>query len=152
MYRHILLAVDGSAPSLAAARHGIALARSLGARVTIVMVTTPWAVQFAREPAVVVPEMVVPENDYELRVKTAAAGILRSVADRAQYAGVEYSTFQCRHRDPYQAILDAATRERCDLIIVGSHGRRGIAGVLIGSEANKVISHSTLPVLVYHAT
>ena len=152
MYRHILLAVDGSAPSMAAARHGIALARSLGARVTIVMVTTPWAVQFAREPAVVVPEMVVPENDYELRVKTAAAGILRSVADKAQYAGVECSTFQCRHRDPYQAILDEATRVRCDLIIVGSHGRRGIAGVLIGSEANKVISHSTLPVLVCPAT
>jgi nucleotide-binding universal stress UspA family protein len=124
----------------------------MGARVTVVTVTTPWAVQFAREPAVLVPEVVVPENDYELRVKTAAAGILRSVADKAQFAGVECSTLQCRHRDPYQAILEAAAKERCDLIIVGSHGRRGIAGVLIGSEATKVISHSTLPVLVYHPT
>jgi nucleotide-binding universal stress UspA family protein len=152
MYRNILIAVDGSTPSLAGARHGIALARALGARVTIVIVTTPWAVQFAREPAVVVPEMIVPENDYELRVKTAAADILRSVADKAQYAGVDCSTLQCRHRDPYQAILDAAAKEHCDLIIVGSHGRRGIAGVLLGSEATKVISHSTLPVLVHHAS
>jgi nucleotide-binding universal stress UspA family protein len=128
------------------------LARALGARVTVVTVTTPWAVQFAREPAVVVPEVIVPENDYELRIKTAADNLLRSVADKAQYAGVECSTLHCRHRDPHQAILDAAARGRCDLIVVGSHGRRGIAGVLIGSEATKVISHSKLPVLVYHAT
>ncbi len=148
MYRRILIAVDGSRPSLGAARHGIALARALGAQVTIITVTTPWAVQFAREPAAVVPGVIVPENDYELRIKAAAENLLRSVADKAQYAGVECRTLHCRHRDPHQAIIDAAAKERCDLIIVGSHGRRGIAGVLLGSEATKVIGHSTLPVLV----
>jgi nucleotide-binding universal stress UspA family protein len=148
MFAHILLAVDGSEPSLRAARHGIALAGALGARVTIVTVTTPWAAQFAREPAVIVPEVVVPENDYELRTKAAAVSLLRSVADMAQYARVACGTLHCRHSEPYQAIIDAAAREHCDLIVVGSHGRRGIAGVLLGSEATKVINHSTLPVLV----
>ncbi len=151
MFANILLAVDGSTPSLRAARHGIALANRLGSRVTIVTVTTPWAILFAREPAVVVPAAIVPENEYELRTKAAAAAILNSVADDAQYAGVEYKTVHCRHRDAYQAIIDAAAGERCDLIVIGSHGRRGIAGMLLGSEATKVVSHSTLPVLVCRA-
>jgi nucleotide-binding universal stress UspA family protein len=152
MIAHILLAVDGSACSSVAARHGIALARALGARLTVVTVTTPWAVQFAREPAAVVPGVIVPENDYEARTKAAAADILRSVADTARQAGLQCRTLHCRHRDAYQAILDTAAGEGCDLIVVGSHGRRGISKALLGSEANKVVSHSTLPVLVVRAT
>lgn len=151
MFANILLAVDGSAPSLSAARRGIALASRLGSRVTIVTVTTPWATLFAREPAVVVPAAIVPENEYELRTKTAATAILNSVADNAQYAGVDHKTVHCRHRDAYEAIIETAARERCDLIVIGSQGRRGIAGMLLGSEATKVVSHSTLPVLVCRA-
>jgi nucleotide-binding universal stress UspA family protein len=152
MFAHILLAVDGSAPSSNAARHGVALARTLRARLTVVTVTTPWAVQFAREPAAVVPAAIVPEGDYEARTKAAAADILRQVADAAQQAGLQCRTLHRRHRDAYQAILDTAAAEGCDLVVVGSHGRRGIAGALLGSEATKVVTHSALPVLVVRAT
>lgn len=152
MFRSILIAVDGSPPSMAAARHGIALAAALGARVTAVMVTTPWAVQLAREPAAIVPGAVVAESEYEDRVEAAAAKVLQSAADAAQAASVACKTLHVSHRDPFQGILDAAAKERCDLIVVGSHGRRGVAAVLLGNEARRVISHSTLPVLVYRGT
>ena len=149
MYTHILLPVDGSETSFGAARHGIALARALHAKVTVIIVTTPWTTQFARELAVVVPEVIVPETEYELKAKAAAGAILRSVADHAQYAGVECATLHCHHRDPYQAIINVAANQQCDLIVMGSHGRRGIAGLLLGSETVKVLTHSSLPVLVY---
>lgn len=152
MYMHILLPVDGSEASLRAARHGIALARALHAKVTVIIVTTPWATQFARELAVVVPEVIVPETEYELKAKAAAGNILRSVADQAQYASVECGTVHCHHRNPYQAIIEVATKHRCDLIVMGSHGRRGITGLLLGSETVKVLTHSTVPVLVYRGT
>jgi hypothetical protein len=92
MYTHILLPVDGSETSFGAARHGIALARALHAKVTVIIVTTPWTTQFARELAVVVPEAIVPETEYELKAKAAAGAILRSVADCA--------IRQCRMRHP----------------------------------------------------
>jgi nucleotide-binding universal stress UspA family protein len=152
MYKHILLPVDGSETSLRAARHGIALACALHAKVTAVIVTTPWATRFAREPAAVVPEVVVPETAYEAKAKTAAGAILASVAEQAQHANVHCRTVHRGHRDAYQAIIDVAMSEGCELIVMGSHGRRGIAGLLLGSETAKVLAHSTLPVLVYRGT
>lgn len=149
MYTHLLLPVDGSETSMRAARHGIALARALRAQVTVMIVTTPWAAHFAREPAVVVPEVLVPETEYELRAKAAAGDILRSIADQAQYADVECTAVHCHHREPYRAIIDGATSRGCDLIVMGSHGRRGVAGLLLGSETVKVLTHGSVPVLVY---
>jgi nucleotide-binding universal stress UspA family protein len=149
MYKSILLPIDGSELSLRAAQHGVALARALGARVTAVMVTTPWAIQFAREPAVVVPGVLVPENEYDLRTEQAARNCLRVVTDEARTAGVPSKALHVGHRDPYVAILDAARQEGCDLIVMASHGRRGLMGLLLGSETLKVLTHSTIPVLVY---
>ena len=76
MYRNILLPIDGSQLSLRAAGHGIELARALNARVTVIMVTTPWATQFAREVAVVVPGVLVPQNEYDLRTETSRLQLL----------------------------------------------------------------------------
>ena len=73
MYSNILLPTDGSQLSLRAARHGIELAKALNARVATIMVTTPWATQFAREPAVVVPGVVVPQTEYDLRTEQRPA-------------------------------------------------------------------------------
>ena len=149
MYNSILLPVDGSQLSLRAAQHGIELAKALNARVTVIMVTTPWATQYAREPAVVVPGVLVPETEYDLRTEQAACNCLRVVTDEARSAGVPSKALHVRHRDPYVAILDAARREGCDLIVMSSHGRRGLAELLIGSETVRVLTHSDIPVLVY---
>jgi nucleotide-binding universal stress UspA family protein len=149
MYKSILLPIDGSRLSLRAAQHGIELAKALNARVTVIMVTTPWATQFAREPAVVVPGVLVPETEYDLRTEQAACNCLRVVTDEARSVGVPSQALHVRHRDPYVAILDAARREGCDLIVMASHGRRGLTGLLLGSETVKVLNHSEMPVLVY---
>jgi nucleotide-binding universal stress UspA family protein len=99
--------------------------------------------------AVVVPGVLVPQNEYELRTETAAGSCLRVVASDARSAGVGVRTLHVRHRDPYAAILDAARSEGCDLIVMASHGRRGLAEVLLGSETLKVLTHSEIPVLFY---
>jgi nucleotide-binding universal stress UspA family protein len=148
MYKSILLPIDGSRLSLRAAQHGIELAKALNARVTVIMVTTPWVTQFAREPAVVVPGVLVPETEYDLRTEQAACNCLRVVTDEARSVGVPSQALHVRHRDPYVAILDAARREGCDLIVMASHGRRGLTGLLLGSETLKVLTHGEIPVLV----
>jgi nucleotide-binding universal stress UspA family protein len=149
MYKNILLPIDGTEPALRAARHGIDLAKTLNAMVTAIMVTTPWATQFAREPAVVVPGVLVPQNEYDLRTEQAACNCLRIVKDDARSAGVPSKALHVRHRDPYVAIVDAARKEGCDLIVMASHGRRGLTELLLGSETLKVLTHSDIPVLVY---
>jgi nucleotide-binding universal stress UspA family protein len=149
MYRNILLAIDGSQLSLRAAGHGIKLAKALNARVTAIMVTTPWAVQFAREVAVVVPGVLVPQNEYDLRTEQAACNCLRVAMDEARSAGVASRALHVRHRDPYVAVIETARKEGCDLIVMAPHGRRGLSELLLGSEAVKVLTHSEIPVLVY---
>jgi nucleotide-binding universal stress UspA family protein len=152
MFTHILLPVDGSELSLRAARHGLELARVLNARLTVMTVTTPWATQFSRELAVVVPDVIVPKGEYDNKKQSIAAGILRNVTADAQRANVSAKALHCCHRDPYQAIVDAALHENCDLIVMGSHGRRGIWGGPLGRETTKVLIHSSVPVLVYRET
>jgi nucleotide-binding universal stress UspA family protein len=149
MYKNILLPIDGSQLSLRAAQHGIEFAKALNARVTVIMVTTPWATQFAREPAVVVPGVVVPQTEYDQRTEQAACDCLRVVTDEARSVGVRSKPLHVRHRDPYVAILDAARREGCDLVVMASHGRRGLTELLLGSETIKVLTHGEIPVLVY---
>jgi nucleotide-binding universal stress UspA family protein len=148
MFSNFLLAVDGSDISLRAARHGIALANSLGARVVILTVTIPWSTDFARELAVVVPEVVVPNREYDVKREAAAARILQQVVREAQAAGVRARPLHRCHRDPYRAIVATALHEACDLIVMGS-SCRSIAGAALGSEAIGVLSHTSIPVLVY---
>jgi nucleotide-binding universal stress UspA family protein len=149
MFRTILLPIDGSQLSLRAARHGVELARALKARVVAIMVTTPWATQFAREVAVVVPGVLVPQNEYDSKTEQAACSCLRVVTDEATGAGVPAKALHLRHRDAYVAILDTARKEGCDLIVMASHGWRGLTELLLGSETVKVLTHGELPVLVY---
>ncbi len=149
MYRHILLAVDGSAFSEDAARRGIELAHLLGAKVTVITVTTPWATQFARELAVVVPDVVVAEDEYEAKATRAAGNALSPIVVAARAADVPCDPSHRRHAEPYLAIIEAATKQDCDLILMGSQAAPGMARVLLGSETAKVLAHSKIPVLVY---
>ncbi len=149
MFTNILLAVDGSELSLRAARHGIELAAASGARVTVVTVTIPWAAYFSREPAAVIPDVIVPQTAYELKREAVADRLLKNVAAEARCAGVAAKLVHRSQRDPYRAIIDIAQHEHCDLIVMGSHGHRGITGALLGSETMKVLTHTDIPVLVY---
>jgi len=148
-YRHILLPVDGTDTSERAARRGIELARDLRARVTIVTVTTPWATQFSRELAAVIPDVIVPEGEYERRARVAATVLLERLADVAQTAGIPCKTIHVRHRRPSAAILDAAKAQACDLIVMGSQTAGSLAAVVLGSETLAVLTHGTTPVIVY---
>jgi nucleotide-binding universal stress UspA family protein len=149
MFTNILLAVDGSEASLKAARQGIALARCLKAKVTVVVVTVPWATYFARELAVVVSDVVFPEAEYEHKRNAKAMHFLNAVEAEARKAGVSAKGVHRSHRDPSQAILDVARDERCDAIMMAPHRERGWGGILVGSETMKVLTHASIAVLVY---
>ena len=149
MFTNILLPVDGSEASLRAAGHGIQLAATLSATVTVLTVTTPWAAYFSRELAVVIPEVVIPQGEYDYKREAIAACILHNVASDARTAGLNVKALHRSHRDPCRAIIDTAMAEGCDLIIMGSHCDRSFGGNLLGSETMKVMTHTTIPVLVY---
>ena len=149
VFTNILLPVDGASTSLRAARHGIQLAQMLSAKVTVLTVTTPWAAYFARELAVVIPEVVIRKSEYDYKRETTAACILQHVVAEARLSGVDVRSQHRCHRDPYQAIIATAEHEGCDLIVMGSDGDTGLVGTLLGSEITKVMTHSPIPVLIY---
>ena len=138
MYRHILIPTDGSELSQGALAHGIAMAKVINAKVTVVAVSAPFQTFFA-DPTLVMPGEFAKEHLERAREAASATGF-----------GIE--TVHVEHDHPYQAIIDAATQRGCDLIVMASHGRRGLSAVVLGSETVKVLTHSTIPVLVVRAT
>jgi nucleotide-binding universal stress UspA family protein len=149
VFTNILLPVDGAATSLRAARHGIQLAKILAAKVTVLTVSTPWAAYFARELAVVIPEVVIPKSEYDYKRETTAACILQNVVTEARLAGVQVKSLHRCHRDPYHVIIATAEHEGCDLIVMGSDRDTGLIATLLGSEIMKVMTHTSVPVLIY---
>ncbi len=129
MYTHILIPTDGSELAGKAVRHGIALAKRIGAKVTMLTVLPP--------------EMITDDTQMieirKTRMQKHAEEILSAVAMQA--AGVACETIQVVHQNPYQAIIDTADSKGCDLIVMASHGRRGTAAIVLGSETVKVLTH-----------
>lgn len=144
MYTHLLIAVDGSELSDKALRHGLGLAKAVGAKVTVVHVTPPWSSIAIGEVAV-----MLPPEEYERNMAEASKKLLAREEEAAKALGVPCELIQATEPQPYRAILDAAASKGCDLIVMGSHGRRGIAGLLVGSVTQKTLTHSKVPVLVY---
>jgi nucleotide-binding universal stress UspA family protein len=144
MYKNILLPTDGSPLSGSAVRHGIALAKSLGARITGLTVSVPFQV-FTFDTQMVESTAM----EYSRAVQERTKKTLESVAAAAKAAGVVCETVSVEHEHPYQAIIDTASAKGCDLVVMASHGRRGVAAVVLGSETVKVLTHSKIPVLVY---
>jgi nucleotide-binding universal stress UspA family protein len=140
VHRHILIPTDGSDMSERAEEYGIALAKAIGARVTGLTVSTP-----AQLSGAIVDELLSPDDG------TRVDRYLERIADCAARAGVSCNVVHVEHKHPYQAIVDTANDKGCDLIVMASHGRSGISAILLGSEARKVLTHSTVPVLVYPA-
>jgi nucleotide-binding universal stress UspA family protein len=142
MYEHILIATDGSELAGRAVTAGLALAKALGARVTAVTATEPWSAMVTGEPA-----LAFPIEDYEKAAAEKAARILAAVSRAAKDAGVECRTVHVNDF-PAEAIVETAQVNGCDLIVMASHGRRGLSKLVLGSQATRVLALSTVPVLV----
>jgi nucleotide-binding universal stress UspA family protein len=143
MYKHILIPTDGSELSESAIREGVALARSIKAKVTGLTVFRPFHT-FAMTPMMVTD---TPEQ-YRKDCKALGEKYLGVITDTAKLAGVACEVAQTEHEHPYQAIIDSAMKLGCDLIFMASHGRKGVSALLLGSETTKVLTHSRIPVLV----
>jgi nucleotide-binding universal stress UspA family protein len=144
MFKHILIPTDGSDLSRKAVLYGVRLAKESGAKVTGLTVAEPYRV--ATMDTILIP---VDEGDYEEQSRVLSEKAMEQVKMAAQAAGVPCETVREVNDQPYRAIIDAAQALQCDLIVMASHGRRGISALLLGSETAKVLTHSTIPVLVY---
>ena len=143
MFRHILIATDGSERSERAIRMGVDLARTTGARITAVMATWP------------IPEIYVEglgrtvhNEELEQNARDFARRCLAVAADAARAVCVSCETVHVIDTHPHVAITRTAEANHCDLIVMASHGRSGAAAVLLGSETQKVLAHAKVPVLV----
>jgi nucleotide-binding universal stress UspA family protein len=143
MYKHILIATDGSALATKAVVSGLQLAKALGAHVTAISATNPWT-SFAFE---VPPAFDFPVDEYQKAAEADTVGILSAVRTRAREIGVECDTVHA-NKHPADAILETTKSKGCDLIVMASHGRRGIARALLGSQAASVVASSPVPVLI----
>lgn len=144
MYKHILIPTDGSERSLKAMREGVDFAKSLNAQVTFFTALPPFKV-FATDPRVVTD--TTPEA-YERDAGEVAQRRFKDATDYARSQGVTADAEQAYAQHPFEAIIDAAKKNRCDMIFMASHGRKGVKGLLLGSQTQKVLTHSTIPVQV----
>ena len=134
MYRHILIPTDGSELAEHAVTNGLSLAKSVGAKATVI----------------IVHEAPVDATlSFLEQVEKHAVRVLNRAADAAKQAGVPCDTMQVEKGRPYQAIIAVASDRGCDLIVMSSHGRGGFSAVVLGSVTNKVLTHTKTPVLVY---
>jgi nucleotide-binding universal stress UspA family protein len=144
MFRHILLPSDGSPISKAAMRKGIQFAKAINARLTGFCVIPK--LRYLSYDAELAP---VFKKQAEAAVRAEVNKNLLAIEKAAKEAGVPCETAQQTSDQPYEAIIEAAPKKECDLIMMASHGRRGVKGLLLGSETQKVLAHSRIPVLVY---
>lgn len=143
MYKHILIATDGSDLAGKALAHGLSLAKALASQVTVVTVTEPWMNQVTGEAAI-----AFPFEDYEKAVATNAAEILSRASEAASKTGVTCTTIHVKERHPAEGIIETGKARSCDLILMASHGRRGMIKLMLGSQAHNVVTSSTVPVLI----
>ncbi len=143
MYKHVLIATDGSDVGEKAIIQGIEVAKRFGAKVTVIKVTEMWsALDVAGRDALARIET------YEKAASDAANAVLAKAKKTAEAAGVPCNTLHVSDRLPADGIVGTADDLGCDLIVMGSHGRRGINKLLLGSQAQNVLTHTKKPVLI----
>lgn len=142
MYKRILVPTDGSEITAKAVETAIGLAKLTGAEMLVIGVKEPF-------PYSAISEMqpVPPQEFYNVQERIASSRV-KATLDAAKAAGVACKGHTVEALHPWEAILDHAKEKQCDLIVMASHGRRGVQALLIGSETQKVLTHGTLPVLV----
>jgi nucleotide-binding universal stress UspA family protein len=143
MHKNILVPTDGSELSKRATEYAVALAKSVNAKLTVLTVTTPYYGSIVERS---VPATRI--EDYQHEAAKLSEQYLDAAKDIAATAKVPCNAIHVQSPQPYQAIIDVAKDQGCDLIVMASHGRRGVAAVVLGSETIKVLTHSTIPVLV----
>ena len=142
MYQRILVATDGSEISRKAAQSATTLAKTLGAELFVISVKEPF-------PYSAISEMqpVPPQEFFDAQERIARERVDEVVAlAKAEGVAAQAHTIEALH--PWEAILDHAKNQSCDLVVMASHGRRGLSALLLGSETQKVLTHSTIAVLV----
>lgn len=142
MYRNILVPTDGSDITAKAVTTAIALAKTVGAKLTVISVKEPF-------PYSAISEMqpVPPQEFFDAQERIASARV-KGVLNDAEAAGLTCAAFTVEALHPWEAIVDHAKAQSCDLIVMASHGRRGVSALLLGSETQKVLTHCQVPVLV----
>lgn len=146
MFKHLLVPTDGSQLSQATVARAVSFAKEAGARITFFYAQPDFPMPIYGEGALIDP--TTPEQ-FAKSAEEEARNILDSARQQADNAGVAADTDTVVNEVPYEAIIDAAGRHECDIIFMASHGRRGIAGLLLGSETQKVLTHTKIPVLIY---
>lgn len=146
MFKHIMLPIDGSELSEKAVKEGIALAKSIGAQVTVLHVVSRFHIMI--EQGLGSKEITTIEKEHEELARKGAQKVLDKVSDLAKKDGVKYEGAVLMGDHPFQEIIDHADKIKCDLIVMASHGRRGLESLLLGSVTAKVLTHSKVPVLV----
>jgi nucleotide-binding universal stress UspA family protein len=146
MFKHILLPTDGSKLSDHAIERGIAFAKSIDSRVTAVHVVPEF--RMAVGEGFVSPLTAELKTRYEKESRAHAQKMLANVEKQAAAAGIKCDIVAVTSDYPYQQIIEVAKTRKCDLIMMASHGRRGLSSLLLGSETAKVLTHSKIPVLV----
>jgi len=146
MFKHILIPTDGSPVSAKAVKAGIAFAKQSGARVTGYHAVEPVPVHLYGEGYVADKAMIA---EFERRRRDEARKRIAAIAREAAKAGVRFEPLVQIARTPYEGIVEAARKRKCDLILMSSHGHRGLMRLTLGSVADKVIQLSKIPVLVY---
>jgi nucleotide-binding universal stress UspA family protein len=143
MYKNILIPTDGTEFAEKAVQYAVQLAKTLGATITGVTVTQPFTV-------VAVEGVMISQtpDDYDRWSKEMAAKRLAPIKAACEKAGVACKTVHVESFQPYEGIIQAAQDNGNDLIVMASHGRRGVSALILGSETQKVLTHSTVPVLV----
>lgn len=142
MYKRILFPTDGSEATEKALSSATALARLCGAEIRVLSVKDPYPFAAVSEIHPIAPQEFLDAQD------RAAKACVQRALDAAQAAGIGATGAVVEAVHPWEAIVEHAQTEGCDLIVMASHGRRGIAALLLGSETTRVLTHTTLPVLV----
>ena len=144
MFTNIVIATDGSDLAAKAVEQGVLFAKEIGAKITAVTVIEPFHL-LSVEPS----QLEYTPIEYQKHSRAHAEKVLGVVSAAAKSAGVVCDALHVEQELVYRAIIEAAEARRCDLIAMDSHGRRGVAAVVLGSETVKVLTRSKIPVLVY---
>lgn len=146
MFKHVLIPTDGSPVAAKAVKAGLKLAAELGAKVTGYCAVAPVQQPASSEGYLLDASLL---KEFQKQAVDAAERQLEAIARLAKAAGVSYTGVAAVAHTPYEGIIETAKKRKCDAIFMASHGRRGLAGLVLGSVTQKVLTHSKVPVLVY---
>jgi len=146
MYRHILVPTDGSPLSARAIKEAIKFAKSSGAKITGFYAAAEYRLPVYGD---YIPPRSLNIKEFERQAKEVAIKHLAVIEKAAHAAGVRCKSAYVVNDRPAEAIVQAVKKHKCDLIFMASHGRRGLQGLLLGSETMKVLTHTKIPVLVH---